>query len=187
MSTDHPLQLDLFGEVEAAEQAATDRAHRRQIDALTCLRDVVPEALEVLVHLDYWRLKDDCGGPGNSGEWSYRIRKAGMDFVRHGTAGGWDRGRDLITWDELRALLVDHPLRDQVVTWSESLTHPDAWRDRGRPFELWPHPERWHSDYIRGDHARAGWEDRRHTWGVVQTIYASTITRLEHEAHRHAP
>lgn len=187
MNTDQPVQLDLFGQVEATEQAAAADSVRRQIDALTCLRDSVPDALHVLVHLDYWRRADDRGCPGNSGEWAYRIGRAGMDFVRKGTAGGWDRGRALIAWDELRDLLAGHPLRGQVVAWSESLTHPDAWRDRGRPFELWPHPETWHPSYIEGDHTRAGWDDRRHAWAVTQLIYTSAIDRLAAGPHKHAP
>ncbi|MEU4825085.1 hypothetical protein AB0H37_24705 [Actinomadura sp. NPDC023710] len=65
-----PAPPDLFG-------PGTDA--RRQIDGLTCLRDSVPDAMHILLHLCYWRGHDDRG-IGASGDWAYSIRRNGLHY-----------------------------------------------------------------------------------------------------------
>lgn len=86
-----PLQLDLFGEVLGAEQA-------RHRDALVCLRDAVPEAIEVVVDLAYgqpeprwrWLLRPYELWP-NPDRWHLAAR-AGPAHRRRGRAGRWPGG-----------------------------------------------------------------------------------------------
>lgn len=166
------VQLDLFG---------GDPEVCRRVDGLTCLRDVVPEALEAVVHLREWRSRAGSG-VGKSGAWWYGIRRDGLHFARLGelSAGtGWPHKLPRrIIWDELAGLFGDDPRRADLCAWSESLTEP-AWKERLRPHELWPDPEGWHPSYITGDHAHPGWPERIAAWTALQAMCTDAITRLE--------
>ena len=155
-------QPDLFGEVDAAHQA-------RLRDALTCLIESVPDALNLVLgvrRLDRGEIK-----VGKGGRWAYSSRRPGLWFEGVGTWGGWySRPRDLLTWDELDDLVAADPRVEQVREWSESLTAIDAWKDRYRPFELWPNAERWHPSWIAGDHSRPGWDERINAWAAVLDV-----------------
>lgn len=160
------LQLDLFGEIEADEI-------RRYRDALTCLAYAHPSTLEILIG----NRRPDTGEvkQGLSGDWAYSVRRDGFFFQDRAAwgaaAGAWYRKpADHMTWTELHQLIDDDPHLDEIRTWSESLTAIDAWRDRGRPFELWPNPERWHPSYISGDHERLGWVERLDAWQMAIAI-----------------
>lgn len=167
------VQLDLFGEVEASHT-------RRLVDALVCLRDAVPEAMYVVVHLCQWKRPEDRS-IGKSGDWAYTIRNAGLRYehvddwgrgaYERGETWGWSRTPvRLVTWAELSELVGGDPRRQTLVDWFHNLTEPDRWRDIYRPFELWPHPETWHPDYIAGDHERPGWDARSGAWRELQAI-----------------
>lgn len=167
------VQLDLFGEVEASHT-------RRLVAALTCLRDVVPDAMYVVVLLAQWKRTEDRS-IGASGDWAYSIRNTGLRYERAGDwwAGARERGETwgwsrtpagLVTWPELAELIGHDPRRPAVVDWFNGLTAPDRWRDIYRPFELWPKPETWHPDYIAGDHERPGWDARSAAWRELQAI-----------------
>lgn len=175
------VQLDLFGDVEAAHT-------ERLVGGLVCLRDVVPDAMEVVVHLAPWWSRERRG-PGASGDWAYSLRNAGLRFEladewwrgarERGEAWGWDRTpANLITWAELAALLVADSRRAALVDWVHGLAVPDPWWDLIRPHELWPRPQTWHPDYITGDHERPGWGARLAAWRDLQLLLTDAIARV---------
>ena len=162
------LQYDLFGEVQAAENADTQR--RR--DALTCLIEAHPNALELLLgdrRPDTGEIKQ-----GLSGGWAYSRRKDGLYFEDQETwgraAGAWyRRPAHRFGWDELDAIAAADPRVEEIRAWATSLTQPDAWRDRTRPFELWP-VSSWHPSWIKGNHERAGWPERLAAWTLTLAV-----------------
>jgi hypothetical protein len=171
-------QLDLFGQGTEA---------RRLVDGLTCLRDAVPDAMYVVIHLGYWLPRDERN-IGASGDWAYSIRRDGLHFEHENDwwRGAWSRGERYgwsrtpvhrITWAELAEEIGGDPRRADLVAWSGSLTEP-AWKERGRPHELWPDPGQWHPDYITHDHQHPGWDRRIAAWRTLQTILTDAITRL---------
>jgi hypothetical protein len=168
-------QLDLFG--------ATIDA-RRLVDGLTCLRDVMPQAMEAAVHLANWRPYDDRS-VGRSDTWWYAIRPDGLHFealTETCPRSSWPtKLARRVTWGEIAELVGDDPRRTGLTAWAESLTIPDAWRDLIRPFELWPHPEDWHPGHIAGDHRRPGWPERITAWRDLLEILTDAITRLDAE------
>lgn len=174
-------QFDLFGDVERAET-------ERLTSGLACLRDSVPVALEVVVHLNYWRPRDDRG-VGACGAWAYAIRASGVCFEpaeewwtgarNRGEPYGWSRTpAHRLGWDELADLLRADSRRRRVVEWANSLTAPDHWRDLSRPHELWPDPGIWHPSYIEGDHERPGWRQRLAAWHEICEILTDAIAQL---------
>lgn len=173
------VQLDLFG---------PDTRTRRMVDGLTCLRDSVPDAMYVMIHLAYW-LPADVRRIGASGNWAYSIRRDGLRFEHEddwwraarsrGERYGWDRTPvHRITWAELAEQVGDDPRRAQLLAWSQSLTEP-AWQERTRPHELWPNPDQWNADYITNDHKHPGWTRRRAAWSTLQAILTSAIAQLD--------
>lgn len=141
-----------------------------QSEALICLRDVVPDALRVVVELSWWKEQDERN-PGKSGDWAYLVCRTGFYFERTDTWGGWEsRPRNLLTWEGLKRLVGNDPRRPGVVAWARSLTAIDRWKDIYRPFELWPQPEGWHPSYLEHDRERAGYEQRMQAWGTLQAI-----------------
>ncbi|WP_141576068.1 hypothetical protein [Actinomadura sp. WMMA1423] len=161
---------------------------RRQVDALTCLRDSVPEAMNVVVHLDDWRDREDRG-IGASGDWAYSLRRDGFHYEHtdewwkgarsRGERYGWDRTpAHLVTWDELRAHLGDHPARASVLAWVAALPTP-SWNEMTRPYELWPNPGEWHPGYITRDRERPTWPERSAAWTALQTMCTEAIVALE--------
>ncbi|MFE9099775.1 hypothetical protein [Actinomadura geliboluensis] len=172
------VQLDLLG---LAPQP------QRLVDGLTCLRDVVPEALEAVVYLREWQTHTlavasrslDC----TSGAWWYKTSRTGLHFERVGERdrSTWPLGRalaHLITWSELADLVGDDPRRADLCAWSESLTEP-AWDQRIRPHELWPAPDCWHPSYIEHDHEHPGWTERLAAWTALREMCSDAITALE--------
>lgn len=171
------LQLDLFGAVLDAER-------QRHRDALTCLRDVVPEALEVVADLRY-RQARDTRSPRASGDWAYCVCRAGLRFEaadqwwngarERGEVWGWDRTpAHLVTWDELAALVGQDPRRTEITTWAESLPWP-RWRWLTRPHELWPDPGAGHISYLCRDHLDEQWPGRRRAWQLVRDLLDDAI------------
>lgn len=158
-------QLDLFGDLDA------DTA--RRVDALICIRDEIPQAMEIVIHLADWRIREDRS-PGRPGNWLYTIRRDGIDARRCGTTL-WQH----ISWAELADLVGDDPRRPGLIAWSQSLTAADAWKDRLRPHELWPEPEKWHPSCFELDHQRDGWEQRIAAWRDLYALLDDAIARLE--------
>jgi hypothetical protein len=176
-------QLDLFGEVAAAEQKR-HIADQQLRDALVCLRDVVPTALENIVELAY-NAPVDTRSPCASGDWAYCVCRAGLRFENarewwtgareRGETWGWDRTpAQLVTWRELIELVGDDPRRAEVAEWMNSLPMP-RWQLLHRPFELYPNPDGWHPSYIRGDHAHEQWPARRRAWQLTLDVLNDAI------------
>lgn len=168
------VQLDLLTDDPEVRRIEV----RRLADGLTVLRDVVPEAMSVVLHLSDWHHTED-GGFSLSGDWVYTIRRPGLRFENRHT--GWS-GRvsemRCLTWPELADLLGEDPRRAEIVAWSKSLNEP-AWQQRMRPHELWPNPEHWHPSSITGDHERPGWPERIAAWRALQAMCTDAITALE--------
>lgn len=162
------LQLDVFGEV-----AADYDRHRR--DALECLHQAVPDALEVLVHLDYRRPRDTLTPSANK-TWAYIVCKAGLRYERAAdwwARTGWDgQPANLATWAELRAWLGGHPDTPAVAAWAGTQTEPDSWRELQRPHELWENPQGWHPSSICRDHIHPDWPNRINAWRTALRIIA---------------
>lgn len=170
-------QLDLFGAVISAER-------QRHVDALTCLRDAVSDALQVVAELRYPRPHDNHSVRA-SGDWAFCVCRAGLRFESaaewwsgarsRGETWGWDRTpAHLVTWDELTALVGHDPRRAEVVAWSESLPIP-RWKLLTRPHELWPNPGSWHLSYLCHDHVHKQWTVRRRAWQLVLDLLSDAI------------
>lgn len=164
-------QLELFG----AGVATSTRP--RQVDALTCLRDAVPEALQVVVELRNWHT--DSRARCRSGDWAYCVSDAGLRFEhvtdQHVDTEGWNpTPAHLLPWGELTALIGDDPRRTDITAWVESLPEP-RWRQLHRPHELWPDPGDWHTGYLCRDHLDPHWPGRRHAWQLVLDLLTDAI------------
>lgn len=175
-------QLDLFAPADVPADA------RRLVDGLTCLRDAVPEAMDVVLLLEYGRPIDERS-IGASGEWAYSIRREGMRYEHkrtwwdeprsQGKPHGWSRTpAHRITWAELADLLGGDPRRAELIAWADSLGEL-AWKERTRPHELWPNPGHWHPSYIKHDHEHPGWDRRIAAWRTLQAILTDAIARLD--------
>ncbi|GAB4590144.1 hypothetical protein [Nocardia sp. IFM 10818] len=173
-------QLDLFGEVLASEQ-------RRFTEGLTCLRDAVPDTLLALAVLRFHR-RVDTRAPHASGDWAYCLCRAGLRFERagewwsgaraRGEVWGWNRTpAHLLTWDELTALVEHDPRRADLVAWATSLPDPHR-RLLHRPYALWPNPDHWHPDYLRGEERHPLWAERRHAWQLALDMLTTAITTV---------
>lgn len=175
------MQLDLFGEVLAAEEAEVQAERARLRDCLTMLAQANPRSVEVLWHLRYWpeHARRDIG---SSGDWAYSLRTTGLHFEHVDTWPGWDTTpRQVVTWAELEELLTAVPGRVEVITWARSVTQTHgvlAWRQLYRPYELWPHPQRWHPDYLDSDRQAAGWPERHQAWSATVQILGSVAETL---------
>ena len=134
--------------------------------------------MRVVVHLGDWRGRDDRR-IGASGDWAYGVRRDGLHYEPTRTWRGWDHipGR-VITWDELRAHLGEHPARGGVLAWAAALPTP-SWNELSRPYELWPNPHEWNPGYITHDHERTGWPERIAAWRALQAMCTDAITALE--------
>lgn len=174
------LQLDLFGQVLSAEQL-------RFRDALTCLRDAVSEALEVVVELEYKGTRDNRSIKG-SGSWVYCVCRAGVRFEtrdfwwsgarERGEVWGFDRTPALLLrWAELTELIEHDPRRLEVAAWVESLPWP-RWRELTRPFEMWPNPGGGDPGWVLSDHESPHWTARRRAWDLVVELLTDAIERV---------
>lgn len=153
-------------------------ADTRLVDGLTCIRDAVPQAMEIVIHLADWHLRAERGNGYSNGDWLYSVRREGL-YYEPARGFGEHRPAHLIPWDELTGLLGDDPRRPYLIAWSQSLTAVDAWYDRARPHELWPKPWMWHRSYIDHDHERDGWDQRIAAWRTLYAILDDAIARLD--------
>lgn len=174
-----PTQLDLFDTIIVSPEA------QHRIDALTCLRDAVSDALEIVVALHHTQ-PNDTRSPRQSGDWAFCSTRAGFRFehvsewwagaMRRRESSGFARTpRRLATWDELAAWLGGDPRRAEVAAWVDSLPEP-RWRLLMRPHELWPEPGGWHTSYFCRDHVHQEWPARWHAWQLVLALLGDAIT-----------
>ncbi|NUT46740.1 MAG: hypothetical protein HOV94_05380 [Saccharothrix sp.] len=182
--TDHtpePIQLDLFEDVETIRR-------RRLLDALTCLRDVVPTTLEILVDLDRDHSVDtDTRQPHAAGEWANCVGRDGVRVesrhewwtlaqARRGEPWGWDRTpAHLTTWAQLRALIGDDPRRAELAAWVASLPEHGRWQWTHRPHELGPGAAGMHHSHIDADHRDPLWQRRLAAWVTTLDIVDDAI------------
>lgn len=182
-----PVQLDLFGDVVAAERQDQAVDLQRQIDGLTCLRDVVPQALQIVAELSCIR-RGDSRSPSAAGAWAWCVARAGLRFEP--AAEWWTGARErrepwgwartpacLLTWNELTALLGTDPRRAAIAIWARLLPEP-RWQLLVRPHELGPDPDSWSLSYLCGDHLHPQWTARRTAWKLVLDLLTDTITTL---------
>lgn len=182
------MQLDLFGDVLAAERRAETADVQRQIDGLTCLRDAVPEALQLVAELQYTK-REDTRSPSAAGPWAWCVSRAGLRFEdsREWWKGarerretwGWNRTpANLLTWDELIELVGSDHRRAELTTWIATLPEP-RWRVLTRPHELDVEPDGWHVSYLCGDHVNQNWTARRTAWRTLQDLINTAINHLQ--------
>ncbi|WP_043736008.1 hypothetical protein [Nocardia asiatica] len=170
-------QLDLFGEVLAAERQQLAAGRQRSVEALTCLRDSVPTALEVVATLRYQRTHDTTT-PCAGGDWAYCVCKRGLRFQAITEWQGWNHlPAHLLTWDELAALVGNDPRRAEITAWMDALPQP-RWQPLSRPHELWPNPEQWHPDRITSDHRHPRWPARLRAWQLTLELLTDAINQL---------
>lgn len=173
------LQLDLFDTIVSPET-------QRRIDALTCLRDAVSDALEVVVALHRTQ-DDDTRSPRQAGDWAFCVSRAGFRFehvdewwagaMRRGESYGFARTpRRLVPWDELAEWIGNDPRRAEVAAWTDSLPEP-RWRLLARPHELWPDSESWNLRYFCRDHVDLHWPSRRRAWDLVLALLGDAINQ----------
>lgn len=152
-----------------------------QIDALTCLRDVVPEALEIVVQLANPRQHDDRM-PSACGDWAWCVSDRGLwtqraeEWWQQDNAWG-KRPKHLLPWADLAELIEADPRRAEVTAWAGTLTFP-CWRELSRPKEIGARPGEWHISYLCRDHVDDAWPGRRRAWQLVLDILSERIDRL---------
>lgn len=159
-------QLDLFDFIEGETRGAGGQDQLRFAAVLTCIRDAMSDALRFAV--DLWAPPDRTWSM--SGEWAWkwtgkaitvRVRKQGAEELS-------------ITWDEFADLVRDHPERQAVLDWEQTLEMP-KWRPLTRPVELTPYAGDAHPSAIELDHAEPGWTERFKAWVRVQKILTDAI------------
>lgn len=166
------IQLDLFGEIVSAKQ-------RRVVDTLTCLRDTLPEALDVIAELRYTGPRLESSGSRADGPWNYAVCSAGVRVQpRDQMRGFHTQPRNLVPWHELRDLVGDDPRRAEITAWRDSLPELGRWRLTYRPHELWSDPKGWHVSNFCHDHVHEQWSARRRAWHLLQDLLTDTITAV---------
>jgi hypothetical protein len=167
------VQLDLFGEVEAAASRAAVADVERRRTGLLVLRDYFPNTLEVLI--GERRPEGNAGcGPRFTRPWAYAVSKRAFHFEHETTWGGWDsRPAGIMTWPEVDAIAADDRIRD-VRAWACSLTMPDRWRVVRRPFAL-DGPDQWHPSYLEHERESDCWPERLRAWTTVQAILTDAM------------
>jgi hypothetical protein len=172
------MQLDLFGGAVSAER-------QRHVDALTCLRDAMSDALEIVVGLRYDQPRENRS-PRAAGDWAFCVQRAGLRYEAaddwwtgaraRGETYGWNRlPARLVTWAELTALVGQDPRRAEVAAWVDTLPQPRG-RMLMRPHELWP-DQGWHISYLCRDHVNTHWTGRWHAWQLVHGLLTDAINQ----------
>lgn len=150
------VQLDLFGEVEAAESLAEVEAadvRRQAHDFLT--GEPWTDLLDWLLNPDRVEAQLTHGEACLGEDYAYAIWKDGLRFERRdewSKRGGWHcRPRHVIPWAELHALADARPdLLAEIRRLAEGRTTQAGWRWRMRPFIL-TIAGGWHPTYIDGE------------------------------------
>lgn len=166
-------QLDLFDFIEGETSGAGGQDQLRFATVLTCMRDAMPNAMEFFVNLT---AKPDRQWHG-SGEWSYWW--SAVKIVAYPRRRGEEE--QAITWEELADLVRDHPDRQAVLDWEQSLDVPKWW-NLGRPIELSPYGGDDSQTGIQADHDQPGWEERLKAWKTLQSILTDAINETAPDA-----
>lgn len=186
-------QLALFGAAELAEPQRSRVQVQRLTAGLTCLRDAVPEALEMISVLRYGRT-EDTRSPCAADGWAWCVCRAGLRFEPteqwwtaariRGERWGWNRvPAGLLTWEELTGLVGADPRRAEIAAWAQSIPEP-RWRVLERPHELHADSDGWHVSYLCRDHIHPQWPARWRAWQLVRELLTDAMTKLIPEGDR---
>lgn len=140
-------------------------------DALTCLADADPAALEAVIQHPTWAHLWGNGDVRSAGTWAYSRTLTHYRFEQVDTwwkRGGWEkRPANRIAFGEIReALPLDVILH--LNAWARTLPDTAASSFKlSRPFELWPDGDKWHPSYIEKDHKDPAWADRLEAWTLL--------------------
>lgn len=166
-------QLSIFDVLDGETSGADRNDQLRFAAALTCIRDAIPDALRFVV--DMWAPPNRTWSM--SGEWAYRW-SATTITVRVRKQGAEEHS---ITWDEFAELVEQHPDRQAVLDWEQTLIMP-KWKDLTRPIELGPYAGDSHPSAIAQDHDAPGWDERIAAWRRVQAILTDAINTTAPDA-----
>lgn len=193
-------QLDLFGEVEAAEQASARASEGRSRAANTFLASPWPDLLgwwgypdvvEAQLHHGETEASKRSGPNGTPG-WAWATWRDGLHFEGEACwskAGGWShRPSWVIPWTELHALRDSRPdITQRILDLADghgAVRRGYGWRWWAAPYTLTPwgwHPSYYEveqqADYYDHDARPEGaWADRMAAWRLV--LDAVTVARL---------
>lgn len=163
------VQLDLFGEIEAAELAEAAARDSAAMQAAAFLVETPwPDLLAWWIHTDATESRLDHGeckasyrrSPDGSPGWAWAIWRDGLRFEAGDSwsaAGGWrHRPRCCIPWVELRAFRNAHPevtARLQELAAGRGDPHARGWRWWIPPHGL--RPDGMHESYVTSPAAEA--------------------------------
>lgn len=157
--TPRAIQYDLFGEIEAAEEARVSAAQYASSAAGRFLTETPwPGLIGWWLHSDEVERKLDRGeakasfrrGPTGAPGWAWAIWRDGLRFEAGDTWQGWDqRPRWCIPWEQLHRVRDAHPwVTAKLRQLADGRGQPNSigWRWWTDPFAL--HPDGWHSSYL---------------------------------------
>lgn len=189
-------QYDLFGEIEAAELAASEQAATLSRSAARFLADTPwPQLLAWWLHPEPIQAQLDHGdckasyrrGPNGTPGWAWAIWRDGLRFEAGDTWQGWQqRPRWCIPWAELHTLRSSRPdTTAQLATLAAGRGHPRAagWRWWTDPHSL---SHGWHPDALQAEQdanwyggcerPETAWPDRLAAWQlVIATVREGTV------------
>lgn len=193
------IQYDLFGDLEAAHEAAAAAEREASAAARSFITETPwPGLLAWWLHsevvesaLDRGEVKASYrhgrgGGPG----WAWAIWRDGLHFEAGDTWEGWNfRPRRCIAWAELRTIRRAHPeVTAQLQHLAVGRGHPKSagWRWWADPFVL--HPDGWsqqrldseqQADWYHGcERPGSAYGDRLEAWRLVLDVVGATNLRV---------
>ena len=168
-TTPRAIQYDLFGEIEAAEEARASAAQHASSAAGRFLTETPwPGLIGWWLHSVEVERKLDRGeakasfrrGPTGAPGWAWAIWRDGLRFEAGDTWQGWDqRPRWCIPWEQLHRVRDAHPwVTAKLRQLADGRGQPNSigWRWWTDPFAL--HPDGWHSSYLESEQ-QADWYD----------------------------
>lgn len=181
------VQLDLFGEIEAAESAAEAKAadvRHQAHEFLTC--EPWTDLLEWLLNPD--RVEADLTHGETKAHlgkrYAYAIWRDGLRFEQRdewSLRGGWNcRPRHVIPWAELHALVDARPdLLAEIQRLAQGRLVQVGWRWRMRPFILTIGG--WHSSYLESERSDDYYSHDGHALDVrTENAYADRLWAWYH-------
>lgn len=161
-------QFDLLDLIHGETRGQARQDELRFATVLTCIRDAMPDAMRFMI--DLWAPADKAWH--GSGEWSYWWTAS--KIVAYPRRRG--EVEHSMTWEEFADLVGDHPDRQSILGWEQSLEDP-KWKDLYRPDELSPYAGDHGSDF-EFDRNRPGWDARLKAWRALQSILTDVIRTI---------
>lgn len=198
------VQLDLFGDVEAAENAARTVDGIRSGLAKAFIIDTPwPELVSWWLHSDAIEAMLTRGevkasyrrGPGSLPGWAWAIWSDGLRYESGDLWRGWNyRPRWCIPWPQLHALRDAHPdVTARLLVLADGRGHPRSlgWRWWADPFAL--HPNGWHPDRLKDeqhpdwydgcDRPETAYADRLEAWRLALDAIRTADLKVVDTAH----